>query len=102
MSVFAAGIDFFAVVGEEVVEKVENNIDADHISDIVVAPDCECQSNGEQLVFSKLYKLLDAVCQKRQEYERIGPHRVILMYHRKCAEGVHRRDCDDHNPVCVF
>ena len=70
-----------AVIGDHIVKEIRRRVDADHISDIVVAPNDKGKRDNVKLKFSEFYELLDAKCEKRQPDKSIDPHRVVLLYH---------------------
>ena len=79
MKFLAVGIGLLGRVREEIIEKIYGSIDADHVADVVVAHDRQCQRDNKKLISAVLDELFDRIGQDGKPAERIDPHDVALI-----------------------
>ena len=103
MKLFGEGI-VHALVGisQHVVEKVEQDEDADHVTDIEVTCKSESQENNKNSVSAVFYHLFNAVGNEGQPHNRIYPHCVILLNYTVSRKRIHHREGDYGKLIFVY
>ena len=84
MSVFTVEIVVTGlyVAGEIIIEKVEYEEQAYHVSDVKCRYKRKGKTDDVELEITLLDKLLCPVYDKREKHERVHPHRVVrISYH---------------------
>ena len=92
----------FLVVREVIKEEVQEAVNADHVTDIVVAEEGQRQKYGIHFEFSVLDQRFHAKGDERKPHQGVHPHGVVLLHNGVAAQSVAHGEENDREALGIF